>query len=279
MNNWDLELTQYKLHSESSCTIFKSCDIKWSPEIGLWLSQRWLLARVRRFVLGQGPPDPCNLIQDCLCSHLFDPRLISHSKIMIHIHITQHQLSRLAKDAPTLCQKHLLDLQKAADVKRGFGLLCYNTRNINPWAREKEMATTQPHYLPAKRRSPNHAASTSRANRQHLLNGEQDVRTYLQTPISTIPPRSLSSMLPRTIVWWPWVYGRYQMRTKDPRRNVRISTRYQWMDKEDIATSPNDVLTNVRNWNCINDHNGRLLELLATGGWKNFVIFQWHQVF
>jgi hypothetical protein len=34
---------------------------------------------------------------------------------MIRIQITQHQLSRLAKDAPTLRQKHLLDLQKAAD--------------------------------------------------------------------------------------------------------------------------------------------------------------------
>jgi hypothetical protein len=117
MNNWDSELAQYKLHSESSCTIFKSCNIEWSPEIGFWLSQRWLLVRVRRFILGQGPPDPCILIQDCLLSHLFDPRLISHSKVMIHIHITQHQLSRLAKDAPTLCRKHLLDLQKAADEK------------------------------------------------------------------------------------------------------------------------------------------------------------------
>ncbi len=118
MNNWDSELTQYKLHLESSCTIFKSCDIEWSPVIGLWLSRRWLLARVRRFVLGQGPPDPCNLIQDCLRSHLFDPRLISHSEVMIHIHITQHQSLRLAKDAPTIRQKHLLDLQKAADEKR-----------------------------------------------------------------------------------------------------------------------------------------------------------------
>ncbi len=62
MNNWDLELTQYKLHLELSCTIFKSCDIEWSPEIGLWLSRWWLLARVQRFVLGQGPPDPCNPI-------------------------------------------------------------------------------------------------------------------------------------------------------------------------------------------------------------------------
>ncbi len=33
MNNWDSELTQYKLHSETDCTKFKSCDIEWSPEI------------------------------------------------------------------------------------------------------------------------------------------------------------------------------------------------------------------------------------------------------
>jgi hypothetical protein len=36
---------------------------------------------------------------------------------MIHIQITQHQLSQLAKNAPTLCQKYLLDLQKAAEEK------------------------------------------------------------------------------------------------------------------------------------------------------------------
>jgi hypothetical protein len=117
INNWDLELTQYKLHSESNCTKLKSCDIEWSPEIGFWLSRRWLLARVQKFVLGQGPPDPCNLIRDCLRSHLFDPRLISHSKIMIHLQITQHQLLQVAKDAPTLRQEHLLDLQKAAEEK------------------------------------------------------------------------------------------------------------------------------------------------------------------
>ncbi len=92
MKNWDSELTQYKLHSESNCTKFKSCNIEWSLEIGFWLSRGWLLSRVQKFVLGQGPPDPCNMIQDCLRSHLFDPRLISHSKVMIHIQITQHQL-------------------------------------------------------------------------------------------------------------------------------------------------------------------------------------------
>ena len=36
---------------------------------------------------------------------------------MIHTQITQHQLYRLAMDAPTLHRTHLLDLQKAAEEK------------------------------------------------------------------------------------------------------------------------------------------------------------------
>jgi hypothetical protein len=38
MNNWDSELIQFKLHSETFCTKFKSCHIKWSPKVSLWLS-------------------------------------------------------------------------------------------------------------------------------------------------------------------------------------------------------------------------------------------------
>ncbi len=68
MNNWDSEFTQYKLHLESNCTKFKSCNIEWSPEISFWLSRRWLLLREQKFVLGHGPPDPRNLIRDCLRS-------------------------------------------------------------------------------------------------------------------------------------------------------------------------------------------------------------------
>jgi len=36
---------------------------------------------------------------------------------MIHIQITQHQLYRLAKDAPKLRRTHLMDLKKAAEEK------------------------------------------------------------------------------------------------------------------------------------------------------------------
>ncbi len=31
MNNWNSELVQFKLHSQTNCTKFKSCHIKWSP--------------------------------------------------------------------------------------------------------------------------------------------------------------------------------------------------------------------------------------------------------
>jgi hypothetical protein len=115
MNNWDRELVQFKLHSEDNATKFKSCQIEWSPEVGFWLARWWLLARVKTYVTGLGTPDPRNLIRDCLHSHLFDPRTVSYSDVMIHMEITHKKLSELAKDAPTLCHQHLLDLRMATD--------------------------------------------------------------------------------------------------------------------------------------------------------------------
>ncbi len=115
MNNWDKELVQFKLHSELNCTKFKSCHIEWSPEVGFWLAWHWLLACVKLYVAGLGTPDPCNLIRDCLRSHLFDPRSVSHSNVMIQIEIARQKLSELAKDAPALHHQHLLGLRKAAD--------------------------------------------------------------------------------------------------------------------------------------------------------------------
>jgi hypothetical protein len=115
MNNWDRELIQFKLHLEVECTKFKSCHIEWSPEVGFWLSRRWLLAWVKVFVMGLGPADPRNLIRDYFCAHLCNPRYISHSHVMIQIKVAHRRLSELAKDASALHCQHLLDLQKAAD--------------------------------------------------------------------------------------------------------------------------------------------------------------------
>ncbi len=83
--------------------------------MGFWLSRRWPFACIKVFILSLGPPNPCNLIQDCLRAHLFDPRYVSHSDIMIQVEIVHHKLSDLAKNAPALRCQHLLDLQKAAD--------------------------------------------------------------------------------------------------------------------------------------------------------------------
>jgi hypothetical protein len=80
-----------------------------------WLTWRWLLVRIQRYIAGIGTPDPCNLIRDCMRSLLFDPRSVPHSNFMIQIEIAYQKLSELAKDAPALCRQHLLDLCKAAD--------------------------------------------------------------------------------------------------------------------------------------------------------------------
>jgi hypothetical protein len=115
MNNWDCKLVQFKLHLEVECTKFKTCHIEWSPEVSFWLSGQWLLTRVKVFVMGLGPADPCNLIRDCFRAHLCNPRYISHSHVMIQIEVAHRRLSEMAKDAPALRCQHLLDFQKAAD--------------------------------------------------------------------------------------------------------------------------------------------------------------------
>ncbi len=106
---------QFKLHSKANCTKFKSCHIKWSPEVGFWLARRWLLVRVKMYLAGIGTLDPCNLIRDCMRSHLFDPQCVSYSNVMIQIEIAHQKLTELAKDAPALRRQHLLDHRKAAD--------------------------------------------------------------------------------------------------------------------------------------------------------------------
>ncbi len=115
MNNWDKELIQFKLQSKVNCTKFKTCHFNWSPEVSFCISRRWLLACVKVYVMGLGPSDPQNLIRDCLRLHIFDPRCVSYSDVMIQTKIVHHKLSELATDAPALRHQHLLNLQKAAD--------------------------------------------------------------------------------------------------------------------------------------------------------------------
>jgi hypothetical protein len=73
INPWDDELMQYMLHSEVHVSKFMMGHIEWSPTTGIWLSRRWLLHRVRRWMLGQGCPNPRNTIRDCLKLSIPDP--------------------------------------------------------------------------------------------------------------------------------------------------------------------------------------------------------------
>jgi DNA-binding Xre family transcriptional regulator len=75
------------------------------------------------------------LIRDCLRSHLFDPRTVSYSNVMIQIEITHKKLSELAKDAPTLRCQHLLDLCKAVDDR---GDTAWSTIILEILTREQE---------------------------------------------------------------------------------------------------------------------------------------------
>jgi hypothetical protein len=70
--------------------------------------------------MGLGLPDPRNLIRDCLCTHMFGPRHVSHSDVLIQIEIAHHKLYKLAKDAPALPRQHLLDIRKAAEDQGDF---------------------------------------------------------------------------------------------------------------------------------------------------------------
>jgi hypothetical protein len=80
---------------------------------------------------------------------------------MIHIRITQHQLLQPAKDAPTLRQKHLLDLQKAAEEKGDSACSAVILEILTRKQERKKWHQINHTTRPAKRRSPHHAVSTN----------------------------------------------------------------------------------------------------------------------
>ncbi len=47
MDAWDKEFKEFMLHLEVHCSKYMMGHIEWSPEIGIWLNQRWLLHQVR----------------------------------------------------------------------------------------------------------------------------------------------------------------------------------------------------------------------------------------
>jgi hypothetical protein len=67
MNKVDLELEHFMKSAEFNCHKYKRDNIKWSPNAGVWICRRWLLARMKKYLRGE-TRDPHNLIRKChLC--------------------------------------------------------------------------------------------------------------------------------------------------------------------------------------------------------------------
>ncbi len=118
MTTLDTEFTEFMLYSENEVSRFMMGHIEWSPKIGIWLSRRWLLKRVQKWMQGAGPPDPRNMFRDCYRLNIPNPRTSTYDTICVQIMITNSEIARLSKDAPALRQQHLKDLIKEAEGKQ-----------------------------------------------------------------------------------------------------------------------------------------------------------------
>jgi hypothetical protein len=125
MDTWDDKFRQFMLHLENKISKYMMGHIEWSLTIGIWLSLWWLLHRVQLLMHGQGAPDPRNMIRDCYKMNLPDPCTSTYGSICAQIIVADNEIRRLAKDAPALCQQHLLDLIEA--VERNDDNVCAKT--------------------------------------------------------------------------------------------------------------------------------------------------------
>ena len=107
--------------------------IEWSPEIGIWLSRRWLLQRVEAWMQGVGIPDPRNMFRSCARLHLPDPRTSTYGTICPQILVANEEIRRLSKDAPAHRRQHLLDLideaEKFDEIGRAKAILDKKVEN------------------------------------------------------------------------------------------------------------------------------------------------------
>jgi hypothetical protein len=128
MNGLDDEMKEYMLHAETHCSKFMMGHIEQSLVIGMWLSRRWILHRVRLWMLGCESPDPQNMFRYCFCMCIPDPRTATYGEICTQIIICGTKLTCLSKDAPALRRQHLMSLIESAkennDVDQVKAITC-----------------------------------------------------------------------------------------------------------------------------------------------------------
>jgi hypothetical protein len=117
MNKVGLELEQFMKSSEHSCHKYTRDNIDWSPQTGVWIYWRWLLACVQNFLAGK-TRDPRNLFKACKKRGVTDPCQITHNKLKTEFYVCKVNLELLARHGPHYRRKHLRSLVTSTK-KRG----------------------------------------------------------------------------------------------------------------------------------------------------------------
>ena len=116
MDRWDDELTDYMRSAEKHCNQRRGKQLDWSPEVGVWLSRRWLLKRIQKWMDGK-TRDPRNLFRSCRNQKLKDPREMTPHELAVEMWICTRALERLEKLAPKKRREHLQELRDRAQKK------------------------------------------------------------------------------------------------------------------------------------------------------------------
>ena len=122
----DLELEQFMKSSERASHKIKRDCIEWSPIAGIWVHRRWLLTRVKDFLV-RNTTDSCNLIRECKKRGVKDPRQMTEDELKTEFLVCKLNLDTVAKNSPQLRKKFLKNLvteaKRCGDANRASKLL------------------------------------------------------------------------------------------------------------------------------------------------------------
>jgi hypothetical protein len=106
-NRWDNELGEFMSSAEEQCTKFKSCQIEYSPTVGIFIKRRSVLKWILRWYDG-AVPDVRNLLRTAKRNNVENPLTTSREDIEARLVACIGHLVELKKQAPELRRKHLL---------------------------------------------------------------------------------------------------------------------------------------------------------------------------
>lgn len=106
-NKWDNELGNFMSSAEEQCTKFKSCQIEYSPTVGIFIKRRSILKWILRWYDGK-VPDVRNLLRAAQCNKVENPLTTPREDIEAHLVACIGHLMELKKVALELRRKHLL---------------------------------------------------------------------------------------------------------------------------------------------------------------------------